>query len=179
MNKPWIAALGSLLLAAAPGTYAGVGAGDFEAGVGISLSHSTTSIDYNGTTTDTTSNTGTIGGNVGWFATDMIELKAAATGTRSSSGGTTTTLGVISPGADFVFLGKSGKVAPFVGAAYGKSFGTTVPGSVDTNYVDGHAGVKFFITERATLEVKATYFKPTDSAADARFDLAAGINVYF
>lgn len=189
MSKRWAAALTAFALA--PAAYAGVGQGDFEAGISLSYSQYKTSIDqdngFGGTcTTDTTVKSGSFGGNGGYFVTDMIEAKVAFTATRTGSEtdgcGTSTstpssTLGVLSPGADFVFLGRRGKVSPFAGAAYGWSFGDTL--GVDTDYVDVHAGAKFFISERASIEVKLTRFEPTDSAGDGRTELAAGINVYF
>lgn len=193
MYKSWLALAACAALAAPAGAIAGVGAGDFEAGVSISLSEEETSVDsddgFGGTcTTDTTITSGSVGANVGYFITDIIELKGAATAVRSGteSGGTcggggtstpTTTLGVLSPGVDFVFLGTSGKVAPFVGGAYGLTFGDTA--GVDTDYFDVHGGAKFFISERATIELKLTRFEPTDSAAGGRTELAAGLNVYF
>lgn len=189
MTIRWAAAL--LALALAPAAHAGVGQGDFEAGVSIAYSQDKLSVSQDnglgGTcTVDTTTKSGSFGGNGGYFITDIIEAKVAFTATRSgtdtSGCGTSTsfdnTFGVISPGADFVFLGKSGKVAPFAGAAYGFSFGDSF-GGVSTDYVDVHAGAKFFISERASIELKLSRFEPTDSAADGRTELAAGINVYF
>ena len=196
MRRSWLALAACSVLAAPAGALAGVGAGDFEAGVSISVGQTELSVtsDYgsgdceNTTTTDL----GTIAGNVGYFLTDIVELKAAASATHagseseysgagcaglSNSGGSAQTFGVFSPGVDFVFLATTGKVAPFVGAAYGLTFGDTV--GVDTDYIDVHGGAKFFIAERATIELKITRFEPTESAAGGRTELAAGINVYF
>jgi hypothetical protein len=159
-----------LVLAAAPAAFAGVGAGDVEAGVSVSVSH--TSNTSSGTTT--TSDSGNVGGNVGYFFTDMIEGKLAVTGTVT----TATTSGTVNPGADFVFLAR-GRVAPFVGASYALSWGDTV-GPVDSDFIEGHAGVKFFIRARAALEAKLARYEPTDSAAkSAHTVLSVGINVYF
>jgi hypothetical protein len=185
MSKRWRAALGAFLLVAMPAVQAaGIGKGDFEAGVSISVSETTTTIDSGFGECETTVETGTIGGTVGYFITDIIELKAAATATQfgtETCGGVgdipSSTLGVFSPGADFVFLARDGGVAPFVGAAYGLSFGDTL--GIDTDYLDVHGGAKFFIAERATLELKLTRFEPTESDASGRTELAAGINVYF
>jgi hypothetical protein len=185
MRKPWIAAFATVVVGAAPAVHAaGIGKGDFEAGLSISVGETTTTVDTGGGDCETTIETGTIGGNVGYFITDIIELKAAASATQfgtETCGGTgnipSSTLGVFSPGADFVFLGTRGSVAPFVGAAYGISFGDTV--GLDTDYLDVHGGIKFFVAERASLEVKLTRFEPTESDAGGRTELAAGINVYF
>ena len=179
MSKSLCTAVMAIALFAAPAAYAGVGKGDLEAGLNISLIHTKTSIDANGTTFDSTSDSGVIGGNIGFFFTDMLEGKLALTGIVSSSGSTKTTGGTVNPGVDLVFLGTKGKVAPFVGASYAKSWGDTV-GPVDTDYYDGHAGVKFFIKEKASLEVKLARYEATDSkATGSHTDLSVGLNVYF
>lgn len=189
MNRTWAAAL--LTLALAPSAHAGVGQGDFEAGLNLAYSQTKTSVSqdfgFGSCTMDTTTKMGSFGGNGGYFVTDMIEAKAAFTATRAGSDtsgcgapstSSTSTFGVFSPGADFVFLGRTGKAAPFVGAAYGFSFGDSY-GGTSTDYVDIHGGAKFFLRERSSLELKLTRFEPTDSAAKGRTELSLGINVYF
>jgi hypothetical protein len=179
MNKTMCTCVAALALLATPAAFAGVGAGDVEAGLNVSLVHTKTSIDTGAGTFDSTSDNGTIGGNVGYFITDMLEFKLAATGTVTSSAGTKTTTGTINPGLDVVFLGTKGKVAPFIGASYAKSWGDTA-GPVDTDYYDGHAGVKFFIKEKASLEVKLARYEATEDAAmTGHTDLSVGLNVYF
>ncbi len=166
---------GFALLLAAPLVQAGVGSGDLEAGVSVSISNTQTTPDV-GPTTE--SDTGFIGGNIGYFFTDIFEAKAALSAIISSSGGTKTTYGIFSPGLDAVFLG-SKKVAPFLGVGYGLSFGDDL-GPVSSDFYEGHAGVKFFIKERASLEAKVSKFEPTDSAAmSGRLEIALGLNIYF
>ena len=181
MNNRGCAALAVLavLMAPAPAALAGVGKGDVEAGLNISLMHQKTSVDTSVGTFESTSDNGNIGGNVGYFFTDMIEGKLAATGQVTSSGGNKTTTGTINPGVDFVFLGNKGKVAPFAGASYAKSFGDTV-GAVDSDFYEGHLGVKFFIREKASLEAKLARYEAAKSRADSSHtELAVGLNVYF
>lgn len=162
------------LLLSAPMAQAGVGKGDLEAGVNVSITNTETTV--SGTSTE--SDTGVVGGSIGYFFTDIFEAKAAISAIISSSGGTKTTYGIFSPGLDAVFLGTK-KVAPFVGASYGLAFGDQL-GPVDSDYFEGHAGVKFFIKERASLEAKLTKYEPTDSAATSgRLELAVGLNLYF
>lgn len=180
MSKTMCTCVAALALLAAPAAFAGVGAGDIEAGMNISLSHTKTTTDTPAGSTDSTSDSGNIGANVGYFITDMLEFKLAATGTVTSSGGSKTTTGTVNPGLDVVFLGKKGKVAPFVGASYAKAFGDTPPGGVDSDFYEGHAGVKFFIKEDASLEVKLARYEPTDDLSTmAHTELAVGLNVYF
>lgn len=178
MKKP-LCIVAALALLATSTAWAGVGKGDIEAGLNVSLDHTKTSVDVNGTTFESTSDSGLIGGSVGYFFTDMLEGKLAVTGTVASSGGNKTTSGTVNPGVDLVFLGNRGKVAPFFGASYGKSFGDTV-GPVDSDFFEGHGGIKFFIKEKASIEVKLARFEPTDSQADnAHTSLSVGLNVYF
>jgi hypothetical protein len=179
MKKAHIAAAALLALGTAPAGYAGVGAGDLEAGVGISLIHSETTIDTPTGSSDSESDTGIIGGNVGYFFTDIFEAKLAISGIVSSAGGTKTTQGSVNPGVDAVFLATRGTVAPFVGVSYGLAFGDTV-GGVDSDYYEGHGGVKIFIRERTSLEIKLSRFEAVDSAAQtSHTDLGVGLNVYF
>lgn len=167
---------GLALLLAAPMSQAGVGAGDLEAGISISIANTETSVSGS---PSTKSDIGFLGGNIGYFFTDIFEAKASVSAVMSSSGGTKTTSGIFSPGLDAVFFG-SKTVAPFVGVGYGLSFGDKPAGSPDSDFYEGHAGLKFFIKERASLEAKVTKYEPTDSAArTGRFELAVGINIYF
>ena len=150
---------------------AGVGKGDFEAGGYISISNTSSSVD--GVDKPDTE-IGIVGLNAGYFFTDIIEAKVSISEVITDAG----SFGTFNPGADFVFLGK-GTVAPFVGLSYGLAFGDTL-GPVDTDFYEVHGGAKFFISERASLELKLTKFEPTDSAANSgRTELGVGINVYF
>lgn len=159
---------------------AGVGKGDFEAGASVSISNTETTV--NSTSTD--SDTGLVAGNLGYFFTDILEAKVSisaitSTSTNPTTGASTkTTTGIFSPGLDAVFLGTK-TVAPFVGGSYGLAFGDTV-GTVDSDFYEAHGGIKFFVKERASLEVKLTKFEPTDSAAqNGRTELSVGLNIYF
>ena len=166
---------GITLLLAAPMSQASVGKGDLEAGVNVSISN--TEITVSGSP-PSESDTGVIGGSIGYFFTDIFQAKAAISVVMSSSGGSKSTFGIFAPGVDAVFLGTK-KVAPFVGLGYGLSFGDSL-GPVDSDFYEGHAGVKFFIKERASLEAKLTKYEPTDSAATTgRLELALGLNIYF
>lgn len=167
---------GIALLLAAPLAQAGVGQGDMEAGISVSVSNTETTPDVGRTTK---SDTGFIGGSFGYFFTDIFQAKVAVSAIISSGGGGgKTTFGIFSPGIDAVFLGTK-KVAPFVGASYGLSFGDKL-GPVDSDFYEGHAGVKFFIKERASLEAKLTKYEPTDSAArNGRLEFSVGLNIYF
>lgn len=153
---------GITLLLAAPLAQAGVAAGDLEAGASVSL------------TSTKTTDSGFIGGSIGYFFTDILQAKAAVSAIVTD----TATFGIFSPGLDAVFFG-SRKVAPFVGASYGLSFGDDFTPGVSTDYYEGHGGVKFFIKERASLEAKLTKFEATESAASGRLELSLGLNIYF
>lgn len=173
---------GITLMGVASLAQAGVGKGDLEAGVSLSISNTETTVSGS---PSTESDTGFIGGNIGYFFTDIFEAKASLSAVISSftdpaTGATTkTTVGVFAPGVDAVFLGNK-KVAPFVGLAYGLSFGDKPVGSPDSDFTDVHAGIKFFIKERASLEAKISKFEPTDSAAKTgRLEIALGLNIYF
>lgn len=156
------------LLLSAP-ALAGVGQGDFELGINVSVTKQEITI----ADTTTKSDFGNIGAGFGYFIDDMIELKGAVSMTVTDAGN----FGVFSPGADFVFMGKE-KVAPFVGLAYGLAFGDST--GVDSDFIDLHGGVKFFISERASLELRLNRFDPTDSASPmGRTELTAGINIYY
>src|SRR5690349_21464747 len=110
MNKPWIA-VSTLVLLASPGAYAaGVGEGDFEAGLSVTLS--STEVDVGGTTTD--SDFGLISLSGGMFFTDRLEAKVGLTGTVVSSAGSSSTFGTLTPGVDYMFT-NGGSVVPFVG----------------------------------------------------------------
>ena len=188
MKKPGTACVAVVFLVAAPGAWAGVGAGDLEAGISISLSESDSTSDNpaGGGECTTTVTSGSIGGTFGWFVADFLELKAAATAIRSgnendcnpAANQPAQTYGIVSAGPDFVFGASDGGVAPFVGAAFGQSFGDS-PGGIDTDYYDVHGGLKFFLTERSALELKLTRYEPTENTGSARNELALGVNVYF
>lgn len=167
MKKVWLAASAALLLAA-PGAYAGVGEGDIEAGLSVSLV--TTEIEIEGSA-PYDSDVGIIEASGGYFFTDSLEAKLALSMLMS----TDSTLGTIEPGVDYLFFGpNSGSVIPFVGAAYALGLSDT-----PTDYLDVHGGVKYFFRENTSVEAKLSYQSPTDSEFDGTTDVTVGINVYF
>lgn len=172
MNRVWMAA-GAALLLAAPGARAGVGQGDIEAGVSISLTNQEQELDdgFGGTTT-TKSDFGTVSLSGGYFYTDMIEFKLALNMTVSSD----SNFGSINPGADFLFATGNNPMVPFVGASYGLAVGDIT----DTDFLEVHGGIKYFFRERASVEVKLARFEALDSDFQgSHTDLTAGFNFYF
>jgi hypothetical protein len=167
MNKPWIAASAALLLAS-PGAYAaGVGEGDIEAGISVSLA--STEIEYAGTTTD--SDVGLIEVSGGMFFTDQLEAKVGLSAVMT----TDSDAGTLKLGADYLFTGPNAtEVVPFAGAAFGLGMFDT-----ETDYLDLHGGIKYFFRERTSIEAKLSFLSPTDSAYDSATDLTVGINIYF
>ena len=166
MNKPWIA-VSALVLLASPGAYAaGVGQGDFEASLSVTLS--STEIDVGGTTTD--SDFGLISVSGGMFFTDQLEAKAGLTGTVVSD----FTYGTLTGGVDYLFT-RGAAVVPFAGGGFALGMFDT-----ETDYIDLHGGIKYFFRERMSLEVKLSRSEPVDSEFDVgHTDLTAGFNVYF
>jgi hypothetical protein len=168
MKRAWTAACAALLLAA-PAAQAGVGQGDFEAGVSVSLNSTEVEPDA-GPSTKTDS--GTINLSGGYFYSDMIQFKLALLMTVT----TDFTFGSINPGADFLFSQGDSPMVPFVGASYGLAVGDIT----DTDFLDVHGGIKYFFKERASLELKLARFEAIDSDFKASHtDLTAGINIYF
>ena len=168
MNKPWIAVSAAMLLAS-PGAWAagGVGEGDFEAGLSVSLA--STEMEFAGTTVD--SDVGLIEVSGGKFFTDQLEAKVGL----SSVATTDTTTGTLKLGADYLFTGPSAtEIVPFVGGAFGLGMFDT-----ETDYLDIHGGIKYFFRERTSIEAKLSFLSPTDSAYDSATDLTVGINIYF
>ena len=167
MNKPWITVC-ALALLASPGAYAaGVGEGDFEAGLSVSLVRS--SIEVDGTDYGD-SDVGIISVSGGMFFTDQIEAKAALSAIATEDA----TFGTLNLGADYLFNSGGGEVVPFVGGAFGLGMFDT-----ETEYLDVHGGVKYFFRERTSVEARLSFQSPTDSAYDAVTDLFVGLNVYF
>jgi len=169
MNKPWIAVSAAVLLAS-PGVYAaGVGEGDFEAGISVSLTK--TEVDFGGATPDQDQDFGLIELSGGRFFTDQLEAKAGLSATTTA----TDTFGTLRLGADYLFTNKTpGDVVPFAGAGFALGLFDT-----ETDYLDLHGGIKYFFRERTSLEARLGFQSPTDSAYDAITELFVGLNVYF
>ena len=166
MNKPWIAVSAAVLLAS-PGAYAsGIGEGDFEAGLSLTLT--STSIEIDGVE-QPDSDSGQIEVSGGMFFTDQLEAKVALSASVSSA----YTAGTLKPGVDYFFT-TGGDVVPFAGGAYALGMFDT-----ETDYIDAHGGVKYFFRERTSVEARLSYQMATDSLYDDVVDLFVGLNVYF
>jgi hypothetical protein len=168
MKSAWTAACAALLLAA-PAAQAGVGQGDIEAGVSISL-NSTEVEPETGPSTKT--DYGLISLSGGYFYSDMIQFKLGL----NMSVSTDSTSGSINPGVDFLFSQADSPMVPFAGASYGLAVGDIT----DTDFLDLHGGIKYFFKERASVEFKLAHYLALDSNVDgSHTDLTAGINIYF
>ncbi|MGH8442151.1 MAG: hypothetical protein ACRETF_04520 [Nevskiaceae bacterium] len=167
MHKPWIALTAALLLAS-PGVYAaGIGKGDFEAGLSISISQTEIDIEGFGTTD---SDTGIIELSGGYFFSDQLQFLLSLSEVISSD----FTYGTLAPGVDWMFVTGGSTVVPFAGAAFALGLQDN-----PTDYLEVHGGVKYFFREDTSVEARLSYASPTDSAFDAYTDLTVGINIYF
>ena len=166
MHKPWIALTAALLLTS-PGAYAaGVGKGDFEAGLSISLNTTETDSEVIGTTE---TDSGIIELSGGYFFSDQLQFKLALSEVVS----TDFTYGTLKPGADWLFV--TGRTfVPFAGGAFALGLQDN-----PTDYLEVHGGVKYFFRENTSVEAKLSYLSPTDSAFGAITDLTVGVNIYF
>jgi hypothetical protein len=168
MKRAWTAACAALLLAA-PAAQAGVGQGDIEAGVSISLT--STEIEPE-TGPSTKSDSGTVNLSGGYFFSDMIQFKLGLNMTVT----TDATFGSINPGADFLFSQGDSPMVPYVGASYGLAVGDLT----ETDFLEFHGGIKYFFRENASFELELSRSEPMDSDVDAgHTDLSVGVNVYF
>jgi hypothetical protein len=168
MNRAWTAAAAALLLAA-PAAHAGVGQGDIEAGVSISL-NSTEVEPEAGPSTKT--DFGLISVSGGYFYSDKNQFKLAL----NMIVATDSTSGSINPGVDLVFSQAGSPMVPFVGAGFGFAVGAIT----ETDFLDLHGGIKYFFKERASVELKLARYQAVDSDVEASHtDLTAGINIYF
>lgn len=159
----------SAWLLAAPVAQAGVGQGDIEAGVSISITKQEIEIDGGGTTK---TDFGTINVSGGYFYSDMLEFKGAVNMTVTSD----FTFGTLNPGADFLFTQSGSQMVPFAGASYGLAFGDLD----QTDFLEFHGGIKYFFRENASVEAKLARFEPIDSDFDVgRTDLTVGLNLYY
>ena len=168
MKRAWTAACAALLLAA-PAAHAGVGQGDIEAGVSISLTSTETDPEAGPTTK---SDSGTVNLSGGYFYSDMIQFKLGLSMTVTSDAN----YGSINPGADFLFSQGDSPLVPYAGASYGLAVGDLT----ETDFLEFHGGIKYFFRENASFEVELSRSEPLDSDVEAgHTDLTAGINVYF
>jgi len=93
-------------------------------------------------------------------------------------------------GADFYFreVGGDGTVIPFIGAGFDLRSTTTEDSDESTDFlaIYGEAGVKFFLSERASFDAKVQYKSLQydeellqDTAPDSEIDFIVGLSVYF
>lgn len=170
MRKPWIAAAAAVLLAA-PSVQADVGQGDIEAGLTVSLTSSEQEVDTGFGTTTTDNDYGNISVSGGYFYSDNLQFKLALNLLIT----TDFTFGTLNPGADYLFeVARDGAIVPFAGGSFGLGIADS-----ETDYLEGHGGIKYFFRDNASVEASLGYSMPTDSAFDDTIDLAVGINVYF
>jgi hypothetical protein len=162
-------AASAALLLAAPAAQAGVGQGDIEVGVSVSLVY--TEIEFEDGSTES-QDAGVISASGGYFFNDMIEFKGALALVVTPD----VTTGSINPGVDFLFSTKDSTVVPFAGASYGLAVGDFD----QSDFFEVHGGIKYFFRERASVEVRLSRSEPVDSDFDVgHTDLFAGINVYY
>ena len=178
-----LAALLAPWLVASP-AYAGVQSGDTEVSIFGLIS------------SDNEADTSTVvlGGAFGHFFTDNFEGKGSFTmaGTSDASGYGSTAL-FFGGGGDFLMGGAKATFVPYVGGLLNLTLITvdSTAGSADGvgATLDLHIGCKFFVTERASLDVQFRQVSGTVTLTDAagntadqdisNTDLLFGVNAYF
>ena len=169
-------------LFAAP-AHAGVAAGDTEIGIFGQIS----SDNENDTTTMI------MGGNLGKFMTDNLEVKGTVSMTsfEDAAGNGATTL-FFGGGGDLALGGAKATFVPYIGAVLNlTTLAATVAGNDITGVgvtLDLHIGGKIFITERASLDLQLRQVGGTISTEDSfgntsdkdinNTDFLIGINIY-
>jgi hypothetical protein len=176
-----------LLFAAAPflftsPAYAQIKAGDTEIGVfGIVSSDN-----------EAETSSVTLGANGGQFLTDMLEIKGSFSITGISDANSNgTTIMFIGGGADLALGGAENKVVPYIGGLLNLTMLTISTDLYEATgvgaTVDVHAGVKFFMTERAAVDLQLRQISGTVTVSDGtyeadqdinRTEFVVGINVY-
>ena len=165
-------------LFAAP-AYAGVQAGDTEIGIFTSISSDNEA--------DTSSFT--LQGSFGKFFTDNLEGKlGAAISTTTDAAGDSTGFMDIGGGGDLTLGGAKQQLVPYVGGLMNMSIVTSGDLSGVGLTLDIHAGCKFFLTERASLDLQFKQVGGTVTISDSygnEFDsdinrtvIQFGVNVY-
>jgi hypothetical protein len=108
----------------------------------------------------------------GFFLTDMIELKGTAS--LYGSGGMDP-MGTVGGGVD-VFLAPGMDVVPFVGASAAMQVGADVSSDV---MLEGHVGVKQFLSESTSVNVEARYMSPLEGFGENGIIMGlVGLSVY-
>ena len=172
MNVSRLAAvlLAAPFLFAAP-AYAQIKAGDNEIGVfgilGSDNEAETTSL--------------TIGGNFGHFFTDMLEVKGSFTmSSTSDADGYGDALMFFGGGADLAFGGAENKFVPYVGGLLNMTLLTSSTATYDASgvgvTVDIHGGIKFFMTERAAIDLQLRQIGGTITVSDGTYEVDQDIN---
>jgi hypothetical protein len=176
-----------LLLAApwffAAPAYAGVQAGDTEIGVFASIQSDN----------ENDSSTITMSGNIGRFFTDNLEVKGGFTMSAASDADSNGFASMdFGGGADLALGGATQKFVPYVGGLLNLTVESLTTPSYDASGVgltlDLHAGMKFFMTERSSLDLQLRQVSGTVTLSDSagnetdvdinRTGLFVGINVY-
>ena len=143
--------------------HAGIEQGDTEIGVSLNISEPEGDID--GTTF--------VIGSYGYAITNNVQLLGA--GFIFETGGEL--FGNVGFGADYLFGDADSTVVPFVGGSYQLNVGD----NDSTDFIDLHAGLKQFISERASIDYQIQILEATDSEVEdaGMTTLTIGINFYF
>jgi hypothetical protein len=162
--------------------YAQIKAGDTEIGVfGIISSDN-----------EAESSTTTIGGTFGHFMTDNLEVKGSMSLTGiSDAADNGATFMLLGGGADLALGGAENKFVPYVGGLLNLTLVTLTTDTLDATgagmTLDLHVGCKFFMTERAAVDLQLRQISGTVTLTDGayeedmdinRTEFLVGINVY-
>lgn len=171
IRKAWgLLLLAAPILFAAP-AHAQIKAGDTEVGMfGIISSDNEA---------DTSSVT--IGANVGQFFTDNLEAKGSFSITGFSDAASNgATIMFFGGGADLALGGAENKFVPYIGGLLNLTLMTVTTPTTDASgvgfTVDVHGGVKFFMTERAALDLQLRQISGTVTISDGTYEVDQDIN---
>jgi hypothetical protein len=142
--------------------------GGFKPGVTLnifgSLDFATTKVGN----TESDNNTGVMGGGVGYFVTESIEVGADFVYVMTTSSNVQTTTLAVLPKAQYYFgaVGGKGSIVPYVGVA--GYLGSTVsdsPGSKDLSIVGfkAYVGAESFVSERTSIFGRLAYQQYEDN----------------
>lgn len=142
--------------------HAGIEQGDVEIGISLNVSEP-----------DEGDGTTFIIGSYGYAVTQNLQILGA--GFIGEAGGSE--FGNIGAGVDYLFGNADSDVVPFVGASYQLSVGDFD----STDFLDVHAGLKQFISERASIDYQIQRLEAVDSDFSdfGSINLTIGINFYF
>lgn len=181
-KKAW----GLLLLAApilftAP-AHAQIKAGDTEVGI----------FGFISSDNEAETSTVTIGANAGKFFTDNLEAKGSFSITGFSDADSNgATIMFFGGGADLALGGAENKLVPYIGGLLNLTLLAITTPTTDASGVgltlDVHGGIKFFMTERAAVDMQLRQISGTVTVSDGtyeadqdinRTEFVVGINVY-